>query len=197
MERTAYSSQKDALTQEAFDLLLARLHPEREQAGGRYAALRLKMVRFFTLHDDYGAEEAADETLDRVARKLAEGAQVEGIEPYAYSIARLILLERNKRERRARAAFDRSAGPDEPAAADEPAAPEDYYQPMADCLAGLPDDDQKLLRGYYGEINARRRAALADGLGVSLARLRLRVFRLRARLEECLKRKRAAIWQNS
>ena len=195
MERAAYSSTKDRLTQGTFDILLSRLNPDRERAGGVYAGLRTKLARFFTLHADYAAEDAADETLDRVARKLAEGATAENIEQYAYNVARHILFEREKRERRTKAAFDHSIadGHHVTHKDPEPEDPTDHYQAMADCLSHLPEVDQKLLREYYSDkTNAPQRALLSVSLNVSVKQLRLRVFRLRARLSECLRKKRAA-----
>src|ERR671938_30866 len=62
-----------ALTAEAFTKLLARLDPDRERAGEKYEELRRTLVKFFEWRGAPFPEDQADETFNRVARKLDEG----------------------------------------------------------------------------------------------------------------------------
>jgi len=61
------------MTQEAFDLLLAQLDGDREQAAIRYEALRRKLLKFFEWRGCAFTEELADDTIDRIARSLEGG----------------------------------------------------------------------------------------------------------------------------
>src|SRR5947199_10461635 len=82
-----------ALTSEAFTKLLARLDPDRERAGEKYEDLRCTLIRFFEWRGAPFPEEHADETFNRVARKLDEGVEIKNVGGYCYEIARLICLE--------------------------------------------------------------------------------------------------------
>jgi hypothetical protein len=53
-------------TQEAFERLLLCLNPDRKRAGEEYELLRLKLIKYFSLRACLGAEELADETLNRL-----------------------------------------------------------------------------------------------------------------------------------
>src|SRR5436305_4940480 len=82
-----------ALTAEAFTKLLARLDAERERAGEKYEDLRRTLIKFFEWRNAPFPEEHADETLNRVARKLAAGIEIKNIGGYCYEVARLVCLE--------------------------------------------------------------------------------------------------------
>src|SRR5262245_60780717 len=71
-----------ALGPDQFEALLGRLGPDRETAGREYEQLRHRLVTIFTYRRCPHPEELADETLDRVARKLLEmGTAFEGPDP--------------------------------------------------------------------------------------------------------------------
>src|SRR5688572_4083361 len=92
------------LTQQAFDKLLARLDSGQEPAGERYLRARRTLVRYFESRRSRVAEEQADETINRVARRLDEGAEIQNVNAYLYGVARLVLLEAvedRERERQA------------------------------------------------------------------------------------------------
>src|SRR5262245_52537956 len=91
-----------ALTEEAFAKLMDRLDADRERAGERYEELRRTLLRFFEWRGASFPEERADETLNRVARKLDEGMAIAEIGQYSMGIARLVLLEAFKSHDRLR-----------------------------------------------------------------------------------------------
>lgn len=168
-----------------FARLLERLDPDPDHAATAYERLRLALEKFFDWHGAWPPEECADETIDRLAVKLAGGVQIDDLRGYARGIARLVLLE--WRRRPVPLSMDDRT---------EPAAP----PPNADkheglltcfdrCLAALPDESRTLVLAYYvaerrEKIDNRRR--LARGLGLSESGLRNRVQRLRDRLERCV-----------
>jgi hypothetical protein len=96
------SGRKDpwTLTQESFDRLLAWLAPNREQAGKKYEEVRSRLVRGFTSHGCPVPEDLADETINRVAKKLPEIEETYVGDPvrYFYRVAHYVHLEYLKKE---------------------------------------------------------------------------------------------------
>ena len=85
-----------ARTSETFARLLLSLDVERERAGEKYEDLRRTLIRFFEWRGAPFPEEHADETFNRVERKLGAGVEIKNIGGYAYQVARLIFLETTK-----------------------------------------------------------------------------------------------------
>ena len=61
-----------SLSQEAFDALLDWLDSDREQAGIKYEQIRSRLIKIFTGRGCVDPEDLADETINRVTRKLKE-----------------------------------------------------------------------------------------------------------------------------
>jgi DNA-directed RNA polymerase specialized sigma24 family protein len=167
--------------------LLARLDPDGDRAAQEYERLRRALVRFFDWRGAWDPEECADDTIDRLARKLAEDTTVDDLHSYARGIARLVLLERRRTP--APASIDH-----DPAFANWPSASgggsEREHACLERCLAELPDEGRALVLDYYtGErdVKIANRRRLAASLDVSENALRSRVQRLRDRLESCMR----------
>jgi DNA-directed RNA polymerase specialized sigma24 family protein len=178
-----------SLTPRAFALLLARLGDDPERGGEQYEALRRALARFFDWRGAATPDLCADETLDRLARKLDEDAAIDDVRGFAHGIARLVLLEHWRRPREL--PIDETPFSDGPA---DPATP-DEEDPRAACfercLAELPADGRALILAYYTaegreKIDGRKR--MAASLGLSDTALRNRAQRLRDRLERCVGR---------
>jgi hypothetical protein len=77
------------LTQESFDALLAWLGSEPEEAGRKYEAIRLRLIRIFACRGCYEPEDLADETINRVSKKLKEIESTFSGDParYFYGVA--------------------------------------------------------------------------------------------------------------
>lgn len=75
------------MTKAELEALLARLDPDRERAGEEYEQIRRKLVTFLGGRGVTNAEDAADETINRVARKLREGEVVRNINAYFLGVA--------------------------------------------------------------------------------------------------------------
>jgi RNA polymerase sigma factor (sigma-70 family) len=166
--------------------LLARLHPDAEQAAQEYERLRRTLVRFFHWRGALSPEECADDTLDRLARKLEE-TTVDDMRSYAHAVARLVLLERRRGP-----VFSSIEESPHLAIVPDPAS-DDADERLRDCfdscLDGISEDARAVLLAYYeGEREAKisNRRRLATSLGVSENALRSRVQRLRDRLERCV-----------
>jgi len=176
------------LDKEALDRLLSALGPDRAAAGLQYEKLRRRLIRFFEWEKAAIPDRDADETLDRVARRLSEGAEVHSIVAFTLGVARFVLRERQAEARRLEQAAEEMA-----AMAAAPPAETDarLLACFQSCFARLPEEARSLLRRYYGGAEAERiagRAALACELGVEQNALRNRVFRRREKLMACIRR---------
>jgi len=136
-----------------------------------------------------------DATFDRVARKVDEGAGVWAQDPYSYlhGVALRIAQEQGRLAARERA-LPQAALEARAAAAHEearreasPALSERRLRCLDECLAALPAEARELLRRYHGaEARIADRRRQAQALGISGTALRLRAFRLRGALVQCV-----------
>jgi len=175
------------LTGEAFDKLLARLDEDRERAGEKYEQLRLKLVKFFDYRGSLEPDEHADETLNRVTRKIDEGEAIENLQAYCYGTARLFFLDVLKERKKVpledapelvqEADFDRESEADL------------QYRCFDGCLQKLPAENRELILGYYEDEKRDKidkRKNLAERFGLELNALRIRTCRIRTKLEMCV-----------
>ena len=169
--------------------LLARLDPDPDRAAAEYERLRVTLEKFFDWHCAWRPDECADETLDRLAMKLATEAQIGDVRAYARGIARLVLLEWRRRP----AGVSMGDSPEPAAMSTLPHIVHDEAEALSACfercLAALSADSRTLVLDYYvaergAKVETRRR--LAETLGVSDSALRNRVQRVRNRIERCV-----------
>jgi DNA-directed RNA polymerase specialized sigma24 family protein len=181
----------NALNPLQFETLLRRLGASREEAGARYEQLRRRLVTVFAYRHCADPEDLADQTMDRVARKLVElGDGFTGDDPtrFVFGVAWNIAKESFHRQRSAPL-------PDTLDLAD-PAGfgvVEDDgargHECLERCLWRLPDADRALVLRYYERAKRERiveRSALAHELNISPNALRLRIHRLTQHLRDCV-----------
>lgn len=167
-----------ALEQSDLDALLASLAPSRDQAGEKYEFIRHRLLRFFEGHHCIPADEHVDETIDRVARRLAAGEQILSTDPvrYFYGVAKNVFLESRKHQSPL------------PPARDIPFIVESdsssHLACVRCCLNALTPRARELLEAYYLD----SRAGLATREGVTPNALRLRVFKQKRKLRACIAR---------
>ena len=176
------------LTQAAFDGFLAALDRDREKAGEKYEYVRLKLLKYFQWCGSEAPDIDADETINRVTRKLYEGQDVYNLNGYIHGVAKLVHAESLKR-RNLRLALDEESFI-EPSSSDEVEVA-NYQECMERCLGSLSDEDRDVITEYYrykkGEkIDGRKR--LAARLGITVNTLRVKVHRQRMNLEVCVER---------
>lgn len=186
---------KWGLSAGAFEKLLHALSPDREIAGQRYETIRASLLPFFTRRAGSVAESLVDETIDRVCRRVERGDTFDRPTAYFHGVARYVLREHVKAERRHewlhRAAAHEHAEPDAGDVRNGERGTPEKVGCLHRCLRSLDDADQALIRGYYGSPSddastiGDSRAQLARELGISPGNLRLRAFRARRCLEEC------------
>lgn len=183
--------QRWALTKPAFDKVLRCLDPDPEIAAEKYLVLRRNLVRFFEARGCYFSEDYADETINRLAKRLVEGEEVREISSYCYGVARFLLLELHKEQEREEKAFREqplhivNAEPDH---LEEHAR---RHECLNSCLAKLPAESRDLILQYYcGDKRSKidNRKKMAGELGIPQRALRSRAVRIREKLETCMSR---------
>ena len=171
-----------SLSQEAFDALLDWLDSDRELAGTKYEQIRSRLIKIFTGRGCVDPEELADETINRVTSKLKEiqneftGDQAR----YFFGVANKVYLEYLRRKM-----------PQPPPPPSDSGRAELEYRCLERCIERLSEEDRALLLKEYGakgRTQAERRKVLAEELGISLNALRIRVYRIRVGLKECIEK---------
>lgn len=201
VRRQPPTAHRDEIDGAQFAALLQCFDADRERAWGIYAGVRERLARFFADKNCRTPFECADDTLDRTARRLAQGAHITTGDPYGYilGIAYNVLREYWKSRERKTIELDALAPAHHPShdpvdelnEREERAAREHRLDCLNKCLAQLPPEQSAFLNAYHtgaggGErIEGRRR--LAAELGVELNALRIRACRVRDRLEKCLR----------
>ncbi len=184
------------ITPDAFESLLSSLDEDRERAGQKYEILRRKLLEFFAARGSRAPDEHADETLNRVARKIAGGEAVENINKYAYGVAKFLWMEAVRRQSKEPVAFDDEFSAsteydadDEQQREQERQARERRLECFEECLGKLPPETRTFIVEYYREENGLKigqRKAQAARLQTTLNALRLRASRLRRELGACI-----------
>ena len=175
---------KWTLTQNAFDELLHTLDSDRDRAGNIYQKTRDNLIRFFEWRGCPFPEDHADETINRVAKRVSEGEEVREITKYFFGVARLLFLEIQKERTRALHAFANL-----PQADDCLDSNETRLDCLKQCLKSISADQRDLIIAYYqGEKSHKihKRQRLSERLRIPINTLRMRALRLRDQLEACV-----------
>ena len=181
----------DYLNALSYSLLLRTLSSDEGAAASAYSKLRRSLVRFFELKGDPDAEQSADETLDRVSSKLTGNVLIEDLTKYSFGVARLVFFENlRKMQSQEKALKGYQVEGDRQALVDET----DGFSQMRNCFDQLTSSDRELLYKYFADMRRseldEERRKLAASLGATQNNLRLKIFRLRRRLEDCVRAKR-------
>ena len=161
-------------------------------AGGEaYVAMHGRLASYFARKGCRTAEELADDTLTRVARRLKEEGAITDVPPaqYCYIVARFVFLEHLRSPEHAGIALVRDV-PVLPGSTDDNGR--DRLMTCLDqCLAELDARDRALILEYYAGARNDRiaiRRELAEKLGLTTNATGIRACRLRERLRTCLSR---------
>ncbi len=179
------------------DRLLSLYDPDSIIAGEKLLRTREKLIRHFAANRCPDPQEHTDETILRVIKALNDGKQVDTvIEAYIFGFAKFVLME-VKRHRQF-VPLDEITPEKEPHTnplEKEDLAPwerKEYLECEQKCLSEkFSADEQRLLIGYYatGHEEKLKEARETQALQMSISRavLKKRAFRLRRRLEDCMK----------
>ena len=188
-----------SIDRSAFSKFLSWLDLGIDSNGEKYLEVRHRLVQYFDRKNCASPDELADETLNRVARRLAQEGEITDVTPahYCYVVARFVFLEYHRRPDRSHVSMEVLP----PLSAPFPGAPESSELDAAEvqekrmkcmdrCLQTLQTGQRELIIEYYrGERGAKieRRSTLAARLGVTTNALRIRACRIRTTLERCVR----------
>ncbi len=187
------------LTREALDKLLACLDQNRDSAASRYEIIRRKLMKYFECRGCCAPEDLADETINRVARRIFEGKEIWTSDPanYFYGVARNVLKEYRGRPEREFYPLENLSSLTHPYESalmrqeveSERNKLEQQLACLEYCLQQLSPESRQIIVNYYqGEKGERikNRKLIAERLGIHTNALRIRVHRIRERLEQSI-----------
>lgn len=201
MDSIALQRRHATLTREAFDKLLDSLDPDRHAAAEKYEKIRRRLSNFFEYRGCASPDDYADITINCAAKKLDEGSQIYSTDPLSFflGIARNFAMEYwQEAPKRAAASLDHLPVIEHPRVdgieiiqrQEDLSRSEAELECLENCLEKTDHQHRELIVGYYtGEKGQKieNRKRLAAELDIAPAALRLRAFRLRAKLEDCVK----------
>lgn len=169
------------LEQADFDRLLSWLDPDPEYAGNRYEKIRRRLIAILASRGCHVPDELADETIDRVARRVIDIRATYVGDPAIYFLGVMNNVHHEYLKR---------PEPRLPiGTSDDAEAKEHVHLCLDKCLERLTPHVRQIIERYYtadkrAKINLRKR--IAHELGVTAGNLRLRALRIRAKLQICI-----------
>lgn len=184
------------LTAASFQKLLNWLDKGANSDGQHYLEMRQRLVSYFDRKNCLTPDDLADETLNRVARRLEE-TEIIGETPakYCYVVARFVFMEYLRGKQREEVPLDEAIQqtPENRFAAsdlkDENEMREKSMKCLDQCMEKLePQNREIIIRYYIGKerVKIENRRGLADSLGITMNALSIRACRIRDKLEACV-----------
>lgn len=179
---------KTEITEQDLKRLLVWLADDEHESARKYETLRAGLVRYFEFRGCSDADTLADETINRVAVKLAV-VEFDGkvkVSSYFYAFASRIHLEYLREAKKIRDRAEQVArlydAPDE-------AVERAEFACLDKCLGRLSVTDRRILLSYYDadRSKAERRRKIAESEGISIEALHTRVSRQRSMIGSCVK----------
>jgi DNA-directed RNA polymerase specialized sigma24 family protein len=179
---------------EAFQCLLEWLDNGENSDGGRYLEIRRRLVYFFDRKDCRNSDDLADETLNRVARRLEEEGEIRSETPakFCYLTAKFVFLESLRDSEKRNISFDEVI---ENKLVTALTHEDDLKEKRLDCLENCADklevSSREIIFGYYyGAERAKieNRRNLAVKFDISINALSIRACRIREKLQICVEK---------
>lgn len=171
------------LTPDSFNALLEWLDPDRDKAGQLYQTIHAGLIRMFVSKGLADAEHYADETVDRVVRRLPEIRDEYVGQPVRYFIG----VARNVLREALRPREVPTEHPPEFVSLRE--VNSDLAACLSMCLKTLAREKLELIHDYHvyeGHQKIVSHREMAAELAISVGALRTRAHHVRAALEECV-----------
>lgn len=171
-------------TEDPFEALLNWLNcHDRDAAGQTYELIRTGLVQVLISRGFSNAEDLADDTIERVTRKVPEIAPTYKGQParYFFGVLRNVIKEQGD--------VKEIATDDFKFISIKTPETSDAYDCLIECLAFLPEDKSETILDYYtytGSEKIKAHNEMAEKLGISENALRIRAYRIRATLEKCV-----------
>lgn len=181
-----------AIPPESFDEILGWLNPDRDVAGSIYVQLRNDLAKIFTWNRCPDPEGLTDEVFDRVAKKVHDLRDTFVGDPklFFYGVARNLIKEIPKKVKTqvSLEGTERASDPRGEAEQETVIMREDC---LRSCLQKLSEDKRELILAYYAKEKQAKidhRTEMAQRLGISVETLRVKAYRIRGALEQCIER---------
>ena len=183
-----------SITPSAFQRLLDWLDEGKNSDGRNYLEMQQRLVAYFDRKNCLTPNEYADETLNRVARRLEEEGAIKSETPakYCYIVARFVFMEYLRGMDKASVPIDDVLN-QKLAAKDSEDEEKETKEKMLNCLehctGKLEMANRDIIISYYfGEerVKIENRRALAQKLEISVNALSIRACRIRDKLEMCV-----------
>jgi DNA-directed RNA polymerase specialized sigma24 family protein len=186
------------ISSSAFHRLLAWLDEGKSSDGQNYLEMRERLVAYFDRKNCLQPDDLADETLNRVARRLEEEGTIETETPakYCYITARFVFMESLREKDKNSVPLDDvlRKGENKVTVKDETDEKE-IKEKRLKCLELCTEKLEAASRDtivsyYYGEerVKIENRRALARSLNISVNALTIRACRIRDKLESCVRK---------
>ena len=181
---------QSAVPPESFDEILEWLNTDRDIAGTMYVQLRHDLAKIFAWNRCFDPEGLTDEVIDRVAKKVHQLRRNYQGDPrlFFYGVARNLIKEYSKAVK-TRVPLGDTDLPTNPASQVDDQTAARREECLHSCLQRLSTDERDLIVNYYAKekkAKIEHRMEMARRIGTSVQTLRVRVYRLRAALEQCI-----------
>jgi DNA-directed RNA polymerase specialized sigma24 family protein len=160
--------------------------------------MRRRLVVYFDRKNCPSPDELADETLNRVARRLEEEGSITTDTPahYCHIVARFVFLEYLRNPELGEFPDDRAGSAKAHLftahdTSQEQREREKRLECLGRCLEQLEPRDRELISSYYtGEqrVKIDNRRALAARMAITMNALSIRACRIRDKLEDCVRK---------
>ena len=174
------------ITKDSFDALLEWLDPNRDDAALLYEVIRGGLVRMFVSKGLMDAEFYADQTVDRVIKRLPEIREtyIDAPVKYFHGVARNILREAARRRE-----IPTEVLPE--CLPRRGLVDNDLASCLRKCLHSLSKDKHELIVDYHAydgheKIDSHRE--MAEELSITIGALRTRAHHVRAAVEDCVRK---------
>ena len=186
------------ISSSAFHRLLVWLDEGKSSDGQNYLEMRERLVAYFDRKNCLQPNDLADETLNRVARRIEEEGTIETETPakYCYITARFVFMEALRGTEKHSVPLDDVLRKGENKVTvkdetDEKEIKEKGLNCLELCTEKLETASRDMIvRYYYGEerVKIENRRALARSLNISVNALTIRACRIRDKLESCVRK---------
>ena len=171
-----------------FTAFLEFLCPEDpDEANRRYLRIHAKLAGYFRWRGMADPLGDADEVIKRAGKKILKRVPIPDIDRFCLGIARNVVQERLRNRQNEESAFKQFL---ENCQTDQTDV-EKIMSLMERCFEKLPAKDRELLIDYCtipeGLSRAEHRRQLAEKRNTTIQTLRIRITRLRRKLDDCVK----------
>lgn len=181
-----------AIPPESLEEILAWLNPDRDVAATIYVQLRHDLAKLFSYKGCADPEGLTDEVFDRVGKKLNEvRPKYEGDPRHYFRAVANNLVKETLKKAKSQVSLESVDPPEQKTTAAEEETAAEREECLHPCLQKLSPENRKLIVAYYAKEKQAKidnRNELAQQLGISLKTLRVKVYRIRVSLHECIER---------